>query len=49
MGSWGRMACFSFQGTKPLPALEGGMGNYQIEEDFELIDRVEIQFSYRTE
>ncbi len=35
MGSWGRMACFSFQGSKPLPALEGGMGNYQNEEDYE--------------
>ncbi|MEN8229392.1 MAG: DegT/DnrJ/EryC1/StrS family aminotransferase [Bacteroidota bacterium] len=35
MGSWGRMACFSFQGSKPLPALEGGMGNYKNKEDYE--------------
>ena len=35
MGAWGRMACFSFQASKPLPAIEGGMGNYQIQEDFE--------------
>ncbi len=35
MGNWGRMACFSFQASKPLPAIEGGMGNYQISEDFE--------------
>jgi dTDP-4-amino-4,6-dideoxygalactose transaminase len=35
MGAWGRMACFSFQASKPLPAIEGGMGNYQHQEDFE--------------
>lgn len=35
MGTWGRMACFSFQASKPLPAIEGGMGNYQNLEDFE--------------
>jgi dTDP-4-amino-4,6-dideoxygalactose transaminase len=35
MGTWGRMACFSFQATKPLPAIEGGMGNYQNREDYE--------------
>jgi len=35
MGTWGRMGCFSFQASKPLPAIEGGMGNYQNEEDFE--------------
>jgi dTDP-4-amino-4,6-dideoxygalactose transaminase len=35
MGAWGRMACFSFQASKPLPAIEGGMGNYQNQEDFE--------------
>jgi dTDP-4-amino-4,6-dideoxygalactose transaminase len=35
MGAWGRMACFSFQATKPLPAIEGGMGNYQHREDYE--------------
>lgn len=35
MGAWGRMACFSFQASKPLPAIEGGMGNYQHQDDFE--------------
>jgi dTDP-4-amino-4,6-dideoxygalactose transaminase len=35
MGTWGRMACFSFQASKPLPAIEGGMGNYQNREDYE--------------
>jgi len=35
MGKWGRMACFSFQASKPLPAIEGGMGNYQNREDYE--------------
>ena len=35
MGTWGRMAAFSFQGSKPLPALEGGMANYQQREDYE--------------
>ncbi len=35
MGSWGRMACFSFQASKPLPAIEGGMGIYQNLEDYE--------------
>ena len=35
MGAWGRMACFSFQASKPLPAIEGGMGNYQEQEDYE--------------
>jgi dTDP-4-amino-4,6-dideoxygalactose transaminase len=35
MGDWGRMACFSFQASKPLPAIEGGMGNYQNREDYE--------------
>lgn len=35
MGTWGRMACFSFQATKPLPSIEGGMGNYKEREDFE--------------
>ena len=29
------LACFSFQATKPLPAIEGGMGNYQDREDYE--------------
>lgn len=35
MGTWGRMACFSFQASKPLPSIEGGMGNYKEKEDFE--------------
>ncbi len=35
MGTWGRMGCFSFQASKPLPAIEGGMGNYQNREDYE--------------
>jgi dTDP-4-amino-4,6-dideoxygalactose transaminase len=35
MGAWGRMGCFSFQASKPLPAIEGGMGNYQDREDYE--------------
>lgn len=34
MGSFGRMSIFSYQATKPLPAIEGGMGVYQNEEDF---------------
>jgi dTDP-4-amino-4,6-dideoxygalactose transaminase len=35
IGSWGRMAVYSFQAGKPLPSIEGGMGNYQNQEDFE--------------
>jgi dTDP-4-amino-4,6-dideoxygalactose transaminase len=35
MGSWGRMGAFSFQGSKPLPAIEGGMGVYQEKNDFD--------------
>ncbi|MBI5771369.1 MAG: DegT/DnrJ/EryC1/StrS family aminotransferase [Verrucomicrobia bacterium] len=35
VGSWGRMGAFSFQNTKPLPAIEGGMGVYQERADFE--------------
>ena len=35
MGSWGRMAAFSFQASKPLPAMEGGMGVYQERGDYE--------------
>jgi len=35
MGTWGRMACFSFQNSKPLPSIEGGMGNYKNREDYE--------------
>ncbi|MBN1461682.1 MAG: aminotransferase class I/II-fold pyridoxal phosphate-dependent enzyme [Armatimonadetes bacterium] len=35
MGTWGRMSIFSYQATKPLPAIEGGMGMYQDREDYE--------------
>ncbi len=35
MGAWGRIGCFSFQASKPLPAIEGGMANYQDKEDYE--------------
>jgi dTDP-4-amino-4,6-dideoxygalactose transaminase len=35
MGMWGRMAAFSFQGTKPLPGIEGGMANFQERGDYE--------------
>jgi perosamine synthetase len=35
MGTWGRMAIFSYQMSKPLPALEGGMGMYQQRADYE--------------
>jgi len=35
MGTWGRMSIFSYQTTKPLPAIEGGMGMYQQREDYE--------------
>ena len=35
MGAWGDNAIFSFQGSKPLPVLEGGMGVYQKRETFE--------------
>ncbi len=35
MGTLGRMGIYSFQGTKPLPGLEGGMGVYQSRADFE--------------
>jgi len=34
-GSWSRMAIYSFQATKPLPSIEGGLGVYQNREDFE--------------
>lgn len=33
MGSWGRMGIFSFQLSKLLPALEGGIGVYQNQDD----------------
>jgi dTDP-4-amino-4,6-dideoxygalactose transaminase len=35
MGTWGEMAAFSFQGSKPLPGIEGGMANFQKKEYFE--------------
>ena len=35
MGAWGRISIFSYQTTKPLPALEGGMGVYQNRDDYE--------------
>ena len=34
-GSWGDMAIFSFQMSKPLPAIEGGMGVYKTQEYFD--------------
>ena len=35
MGDWGEMAAFSFQNTKPLPGIEGGMANYKQKEYYE--------------
>ncbi|MCE5266893.1 MAG: DegT/DnrJ/EryC1/StrS family aminotransferase [Planctomycetaceae bacterium] len=35
VGTWGRMGIYSFQGSKPLPGIEGGMGVYQRREDYE--------------
>lgn len=35
IGTWGAMAIFSFQTTKVLPAVEGGMGMYQTREYYE--------------
>ena len=35
MGTWGRMSIFSFQMSKLLPAIEGGMGMYQSRDDYE--------------
>ena len=35
MGTWGRMAAFSFQASKPLPGIEGGMANFQQRQDYE--------------
>ncbi|NUP98974.1 MAG: DegT/DnrJ/EryC1/StrS family aminotransferase [Armatimonadetes bacterium] len=35
VGNWSRMAIYSFQATKVLPGIEGGMGIYQTREDFE--------------
>ncbi len=35
VGTWGRMSIYSYQMSKPLPAIEGGMGMYHNKEDFE--------------
>jgi dTDP-4-amino-4,6-dideoxygalactose transaminase len=35
MGTWGAMGVFSYQMSKVLPAVEGGMGVYQNREQFE--------------
>ncbi|MBN2293634.1 MAG: aminotransferase class I/II-fold pyridoxal phosphate-dependent enzyme [Pirellulales bacterium] len=35
MGSWGRMGVFSFQQSKPLPGIEGGMGVYKEKDDYD--------------
>ncbi len=35
IGKWGRMAGFSLQTTKPLPAIEGGIGMYKDIRDYE--------------
>ncbi len=35
MGTWGAMGIYSFQGSKVMPAIEGGMGMYQSREYFE--------------
>lgn len=35
IGKWGRMAGFSLQTTKPLPAIEGGMAMYKDIRDYE--------------
>lgn len=35
MGAWGAMGIYSFQTTKPLPCVEGGMGMYQTREYYE--------------
>jgi len=35
MGTWGAMGIYSFQASKVLPAVEGGMGMYQTREYFE--------------
>jgi len=35
IGTWGRMGIVSYQATKPMPAIEGGMGMYQHREDYE--------------
>lgn len=35
MGTWGEMSIFSFQTTKPLPGIEGGMGMYRDRKQYE--------------
>ncbi|MBI2431295.1 MAG: DegT/DnrJ/EryC1/StrS family aminotransferase, partial [Candidatus Hydrogenedentes bacterium] len=35
VGTWGQMGIYSFQTTKVMPAIEGGMGMYQTREYFE--------------
>jgi dTDP-4-amino-4,6-dideoxygalactose transaminase len=35
MGTWGVMGIFSFQTSKVLPCVEGGMGMYQLREHYE--------------
>jgi len=35
MGTWGAMGIYSFQATKVLPGVEGGMGMYQAREYYE--------------
>ncbi len=35
MGAWGAMSIFSLQTSKPLPAIEGGVGMYQTREYYE--------------
>jgi len=35
LGTWSRMSIFSYQATKPIPAMEGGMGMFQNREDYE--------------
>jgi dTDP-4-amino-4,6-dideoxygalactose transaminase len=35
IGNWSRMAIFSYQLTKPMPGIEGGMGVYRKRDDYE--------------
>jgi dTDP-4-amino-4,6-dideoxygalactose transaminase len=35
VGTWGRMSGFSLQASKPLPAIEGGIGMYKNRRDYE--------------
>jgi dTDP-4-amino-4,6-dideoxygalactose transaminase len=35
MGTWGAMGIYSFQASKVMPAVEGGMGMYQTREHYE--------------